>query len=264
MLKILLVSYGGSDMRLEGKTALITGGNEGIGKATALMFVKEGASVAITGRRKEKLDEVVQESGGKIFAIQGDVSNVDDVKNTVDKFINEFGRIDILFNNAGILEAGTAVTTTVESWDKTIDINVKGMFYMSKEVLPHMQKQGAGVIINNGSVLSHIGCQNAVAYNTSKGAVIQFSKSLAVDHAKEGIRVNTICPGFIKTKMNEDFIGNPPDAQEQLDEIAAQIVPMGHRGVVDDIAYALVYMASDESKYMTGASIIVDGGWSCY
>jgi NAD(P)-dependent dehydrogenase (short-subunit alcohol dehydrogenase family) len=251
-------------MRLEGKTALITGGNEGIGKATALMFVKEGARVAVTGRRKEKLDEVVEESGGKIVAIQGDVSNEAQVKAAVDEFIKQFGRIDILFNNAGVLESGTAVTTTVESWDKMIDINVKGMFFMTKEVLPHMQKQGAGVIINNGSVLSHIGCQNAIAYNTSKGAVLQFTKSLAVDHAKEGIRVNAICPGFIMTKMNDDFIGNPPDAQKQLDEIAAQIVPLGYRGEVNDIAYALVYMASDEAKYMTGASLIVDGGWSCY
>ncbi|MEQ9619828.1 MAG: SDR family oxidoreductase [Deltaproteobacteria bacterium] len=251
-------------MRLEGKTALITGGNEGIGKATALMFAKEGAKVTVTGRRKEKLDEVVKESGGRIVAIQGDVSNENDVKSTVDEFVKQFGRIDILFNNAGILETGTAVTTSVESWDKMIDINVKGMYLMTKEVLPHMQKQGGGVIINNGSVLSHIGCQNAVAYNTTKGAVLQFSRSLAIDHAKEGIRVNTICPGFIKTKMNEDFIGNPPDAQEQLDEIAGQIVPMGYRGEVDDIAYAVVYMASDESKYMTGASLIVDGGWSCY
>ena len=251
-------------MRLEGKTALITGGNEGIGRATALMFVKEGARVAITGRRKDKLDEVVKESGGKIVAIQGDVSNEDDVRAAVDEFIKQFGRIDILFNNAGVLVTGTAVTTSVESWDKIMDINMKGMFLITKEVIPHMQKQGGGVIINNGSVLSHIGCQNAIAYNTSKGAVIQFSRSLAVDHAKEGIRVNTICPGFIKTKMNEDFIGNPPDAQKQLDEIAAQIVPMGYRGEVDDIAYALVYMASDESKYMTGASLIIDGGWSCY
>lgn len=251
-------------MRLEGKTALITGGNEGIGKATALMFIKEGARVAVTGRRKEKLDEVVKESGGKIVAIQGDVSNENDVKATVDEFIKQFGRIDILFNNAGILETGTAVTTSVESWDKMMEVNVRGMFLMTKEVIPHMHKQGGGVIINNGSVLSHIGCQNAISYNTTKGAVIQFTRSLAVDHAKEGIRVNTICPGFIKTKMNEDFIGNPPDAQKQLDEIAGQIVPMGYRGDVDDIAYALVYMASDESKYMTGASLIVDGGWSCY
>jgi NAD(P)-dependent dehydrogenase (short-subunit alcohol dehydrogenase family) len=251
-------------MRLEGKTALITGGNEGIGRATALMFVREGAKVAVTGRRKEKLDEVVRESGGKLTALQGDVSDEKQVKAAVDEFMKKFGRIDILFNNAGVLEVGTAVTTSVEAWNKMMNINVNGMFLMCKHVIPHMQKQGKGVIINNGSVLSHIACQNAIAYNTTKGAVIQMSRSLAIDHAKEGIRVNTICPGFIKTKMNEDFIGNPPEAQKKLDEIAAQIVPMGYRGEPDDIAYALVYMASDESKYMTGAHITVDGGWTAY
>lgn len=249
-------------MRLEGKTALITGGSEGIGKATALMFVKEGAQVAITGRRKEKLEEAVKESGGKITALHGDVSDEKHVKTAVDEFMKKFGRIDVLFNNAGVLETGTAVTTSTESWDKIININVRGMFLMCKHVIPHMAKQGGGSIINNASVAGFIGCQNVFAYNTSKGAVMQITRSLAVDHAKEGIRANTICPGFIRTKMNEDFIGNPADAQKQLDEIAAQIVPMGYRGEPDDIAYALVYMASDESKYMTGASIVVDGGWT--
>jgi NAD(P)-dependent dehydrogenase (short-subunit alcohol dehydrogenase family) len=251
-------------MRLEGKTALITGGNEGIGRATALMFVKEGAQVAITGRRKEMLDDVVKESGGKITALHGDVSDEKHVKTAVDEFMKKFGRIDILFNNAGVLETGTAVTTSTESWDKIININVKGIYLMCKYVVPHMQKQGGGSIINNASVAGFIGCQNVFAYNTSKGAVMQITRSLAVDHAKEGIRANTICPGFIRTKMNVDFIGNPPEAQKQLDDIAAQIVPMGYRGEPDDIAYALVYMASDESKYMTGASIVVDGGWTAY
>lgn len=251
-------------MRLEGKTALITGGNEGIGRATALMFVKEGAKVAITGRRKKRLDEVVKESGGKILALPGDVSDENDVKASVKEFIKKFGKIDILFNNAGILETGDVVTTSPKSWDKTIDINVRGMFLITKHIIPHMKKNGGGSIINNGSVLSFIGAANTIAYNVSKGAVMQFTRSLAMDHAKDGIRVNTICPGFIKTKMNEDFLGNPPDAQKKLDEIAAQIVPMGHRGVPDDIAYAVVYIASDESKYMTGASLVVDGGWTTY
>src|SRR3972149_9417962 len=188
-------------MRLKGKTALITGGGEGIGK---------------------------------------------------------------LFNNAGILEAGNVLTTSVESWDKTIDINIKGMFLMCKHVIPHMIKKGGGSIINNSSVAGFIGCPNTVAYCTSKGAVMQFTRSLALDHVKEGIRVNTICPGFIKTKMNEDFIGNPPDAQKQLDVMAAQIVPMGKRGEPIDIAYGVLYLASDESRYVTGSSLVIDGGWTTY
>src|SRR3970040_181457 len=251
-------------MRLKGKTVLITGGGEGIGKATALLFCKEGAKVGITGRIKEKLDQVIKEAkgSGEIIALPGDVSKEDHVKQNIEKFVKRFKKIDILFNNAGILEAGNVLTTSVESWEKTIDINIKGMFLMCTHVIPHMIKNGGGSIINNSSVAGFIGCPNTVAYCTSKGAVMQFTRSLALDHVKEGIRVNTICPGFIKTKMNEDFIGNPPEAQQKLDEIAAQLVPMGYRGETDDIAYALVYMASDESKYMTGASIIVDGGWT--
>jgi meso-butanediol dehydrogenase/(S,S)-butanediol dehydrogenase/diacetyl reductase len=253
-------------MRLQGKTAIITGGGEGIGKATALLFCKEGAKVGITGRNVKKLEEVVREAdgNGEIVAFPGDVSKEEDVRRTVEEFVKRFGRIDILFNNAGILEVGTVVTTSLESWDKIMDINVKGTFLMSKYVLPYMVKNGGGSIINNSSVLGFIGCQNTVAYNTSKGAIMQFTRSLALDHAKEGIRVNTICPGFIKTRMNEDFIGNPPDAQKRLDEIAAQIVPMGYRGEPIDIAYAVLYLASDESKYVTGASLVVDGGWTAY
>jgi NAD(P)-dependent dehydrogenase (short-subunit alcohol dehydrogenase family) len=253
-------------MRLKGKTAIITGGGEGIGKATALLFCKEGAKVGITGRTKKKLDEVVKEAkgSGEIIALPGDVAKEDEVKRIVEKFVKRFKRVDILFNNAGVLEVGTVTTTSVKAWDNIIDINVKGTFLMSKHVVPHMLKNGGGSIINNSSVLGFIGCQNTVAYNTSKGAIMQFTRSLALDHAKQGIRVNTICPGFIKTKMNEDFIGNPPDAQKQLDEIAAGLVPMGKRGVPDDIAYALLYLASDESKYVTGSSIVVDGGWTAY
>ncbi|KRT66936.1 MAG: glucose 1-dehydrogenase [Candidatus Dadabacteria bacterium CSP1-2] len=253
-------------MRLKGKTALITGGGEGIGKATALLFCKEGAKVGITGRTKEKLDQVIKEAkgSGEIIALPGDVSREVDVKKTVQDFVKKFKKIDILFNNAGVLESGTVTTTTLESWDKTIDINVKGLFLMCKYVVPLMIKNGGGSIINNSSVAGFIGCPNTVAYCTSKGAVMQFTRSLALDHVNEGIRVNTICPGFIKTKMNEDFIGNPPDAQKQLDVMAAQIVPMGKRGEPIDIAYGVLYLASDESRYVTGSSLVIDGGWTTY
>lgn len=253
-------------MRLEGKTALITGGGEGIGKATALMFCREGAKVGITGRTREKLDKVVEEASGngEIYALPGDVSKEEDVKKTVEEFIEKFGRIDVLFNNAGILNTGTVETASTDDWKKLLDINVNGTFLMTKYVLPYMKKNGGGSIINNSSVLGFIGCPNSIAYNTSKGAIMQFTRSLAMDYAKDGIRANTICPGFIKTKMNEDFIGNPPEAQKQLDEMASQIVPVGFRGVPDDIAYGLVYLASDESKYMTGASLVIDGGWTAY
>ncbi len=254
-------------MRLKGRTALITGGGEGIGKATALLFCKEGAKVGITGRVKEKLNAVLKEAegSGEIIALQGDVSREEDVKKLVKDFIKRFKKIDILFNNAGVLEPGTVTTTTLESWDKIIDINVKGLFLMSKHVVPHMIKNGGGSIINNSSVAGFIGCPNTVAYCTSKGAVMQFTRSLAIDHVKQGIRVNTICPGFIKTKMNEDFIhDHSPNAQKKLDEMAAQIVPMGKRGEPIDIAYGVLYLACDESSYVTGTDLVIDGGWTTY
>jgi NAD(P)-dependent dehydrogenase (short-subunit alcohol dehydrogenase family) len=266
LILFLQSNEGGEKMRLKGKTALITGGGEGIGKATALLFCKEGAKVGITGRTKKKLDQVVREAKGKgeIVAFPGDVSLEKQVKDTVNKFIERFKKVDILFNNAGMLEAGNVLTTSVDSWDRTIDINITGMFLMSKYVIPHMIKNGGGSIINNSSVAGFIGCENTLAYSTSKGAVMQFTRSMALDHVKQGIRVNTICPGFIKTKMNEDFIGNPPDAQKQLDEIAAKIVPIGKRGEPIDIAYGILYLASDEARYLTGSSLVIDGGWTAY
>jgi NAD(P)-dependent dehydrogenase (short-subunit alcohol dehydrogenase family) len=254
-------------MRLKGKTALITGGGEGIGKATALLFCREGARVGITGRVKEKLNAVVNEAegSGEIIALQGDVSREEDVKRIVKDFVKRYKKIDILFNNAGVLEPGTVTTTTLESWDKIIDINVKGLFLMCKHVVPHMIKDGGGSIINNASVAGFIGCPNTVAYCTSKGAVMQFTRSLAIDHVKQGIRVNTICPGFINTKMNKDFIDDhSPNAQKKLDEMAAQIVPMGKRGEPIDIAYGVLYLAGDESKYVTGTDLVIDGGWTTY
>ena len=251
-------------MRLEGKTALITGGGEGIGRATALLFSGEGAKVGVMGRTKSKLDRVVSESkgAGEIAAFHGDVSVEGDARRVVDEFYKRFGRIDILFNNAGILEGGTVVTTTMEVWDRTIDINVKGVFLMSKYVVPYMAKHGGGSIINNSSVLGIVGVENCVAYNASKGAVRQITRSMALDHAKDNIRVNSVCPGYIKTKMDVEFMGNPPDAEEQLDKIAAGMIPLVRRAEAVEVGHAVLYLAGDDSKYVTGSDLVIDGGWT--
>lgn len=251
-------------MRLEGKTALISGGGEGIGRATALLFAKEGAKVGIMGRTKAKLEQVVKEAEGtgEITALEGDVSSDADAKRVVEDFYNKYGRIDILFNNAGILEGGTVVTTTMDVWDRTIDINVKGVFLMSKYAVPLMAKHGGGSIINNSSVLGMVGMENCVAYNASKGAVRQITRSMALDHAKENIRVNSICPGYIKTKMDVEFMGNPPDAEEQLDKIAAGMIPLVRRAEPVEVGHAVLYLASDDSKYVTGSDLVIDGGWT--
>lgn len=253
-------------MRLKGETAIVTGGREGIGKSTALLFCKEGARVGIMGRTKLKLDRVVKEAEGQgeIVAYRGDVSKEGDVKRVVKAFYKRYGKIDILFNNAGIMEPGTVVTTSMDVWDRTIDINAKGMFLMSKYVVPYMIQNGGGSIINNSSVLGMVGMENSVAYNASKGAVRRITRSMALDHAKQGIRVNSICPGYIKTKMDPEFMGNPPDAEEQLDKLAASVVPLPRRAEPIEVGHLVLYLASDESKYVTGSDLVIDGGLTTY
>ncbi|MGI9553700.1 MAG: SDR family NAD(P)-dependent oxidoreductase [Thermodesulfobacteriota bacterium] len=251
-------------MRLEGKTALITGGSEGIGRATALLFSKEGANVGIMSRTKENLDKVVSEAEGpgEVVAYQGDVSESGAVESIVNEFYKKYGKIDILFNNAGILEGGTVVTTTEEVWERTMNINVKGVYLASKFVVPLMANHGGGSIINNSSVLGIVGMENCMAYNASKGAIRQITRSMALDHAGENIRVNSICPGYIKTKMDVEFMGNPPDAEEQLDKIAADMIPLIRRAEPLEVAQSVLFLASDESKYMTGSDLVIDGGWT--
>lgn len=251
-------------MRLKGKTALITGGGEGIGRATALLFCKEGAKVGIMGRTKSKLNKVVKEAKGRgeIYALQGDVSIEKDVKRVVNSFYKKYKKIDILFNNAGIFEAGTVVTTTNDVWDRTINTNVKGVFLMSKYVVPIMSNNGGGAVVNNSSVLGIVGMEDCMAYNASKGAVRQITKSMALDHAKDNIRVNSVCPGYIKTKMDVEFMGNPPDADEILDKIAADMIPLIRRAEPEEVAHSVLYLASDEARYMTGSDLVIDGGWT--
>ncbi|GJM16552.1 MAG: oxidoreductase [Thermodesulfobacteriota bacterium] len=251
-------------MRLEGKTALITGGGDGIGRATAHLFCEEGAKVGIMGRTEARLHDTVEEANGpgEITAYQGDVSNEQDVKRVVNEFYNKHGRIDILFNNAGIYEAGTVVTTSMDVWDRTMGINVKGVFLVSKYVVPLMAKHGGGAIINNSSVLGIVGMEDCVAYNASKGAVRQITKSMALDHASENIRVNSVCPGYIKTKMDPEFMGNPPDADEQLDKIAADMIPLVRRAEAVEVGHAVLYLASDDARYVTGSDLVIDGGWT--
>lgn len=251
-------------MRLKGKTAIITGGGEGIGRATALLFCREGAKVGIMGRTKSKLNKVVREASGRgeIIALQGDVSVEKDVKRVVNNFIKKYKKIDILFNNAGILEPGTVVTTSNDVWNRTININVKGVFLMSKYVVPNMAKNGGGVVINNSSVLGIVGMENCIAYNASKGAVRQITRSMALDHAKNNIRVNSVCPGYIKTKMDIEFMGNPPNAEEILDKVAAEMIPLVRRAEPEEVAHSVLYLASDEARYVTGSDLVIDGGWT--
>jgi NAD(P)-dependent dehydrogenase (short-subunit alcohol dehydrogenase family) len=249
-------------MRLPDKVALITGGTSGIGEATALLFSREGARVAITGRsleRGERLAGKIEAAGGQAIFLQSDVRSAEQCRRAVDETLKAFGRLDVLFNNAGVYYPHTALDCTEEEWDQQIDVNLKGTFLMSKYVLPRMIEQGGGVIINNSSGWGLVGGDAAVAYCASKGGVVLLTKAMAIDHGRQGIRVNCICPGDVDTPMlPEDARMRGLKWQDYLAGAANR--PMGRVGTSDEIARAVLFLASDDSSFMTGAALVVDGG----
>ncbi|MCB9109781.1 MAG: SDR family oxidoreductase [Anaerolineales bacterium] len=253
-------------MKLKGKTAIITGGTSGIGKATALRFAEEGADLVITGRRVslgKAVEAECSSKGVRCVFVEADHSKVEDCQRVVDIAIKEFGHIDILFNNAGIVTKGTAETTTDEVWQSTMDINITAVWRMSKLVLPHMKKQGKGVIVNNGSDWSVVASKDALPYIVSKGAVGLMTKAMAMDHARDGIRVNAVCPGdtFVDRWMEKGYFeDSDPVTLEQAIKEASEFIPMGRFGKPEEIANAVLFLASDESSYVTGHLLLVDGG----
>ena len=249
-------------MRLRNRVALITGGTSGIGEATAVLFAKEGAKVAVTGRNESRGHAVtvrILEAGGSAIFIRTDVRRAEECQRAVEETITSFGKLDILFNNAGIFYAHDALDCTEEEWDLQIDINLKGTFLMSKYALPGMIAQGSGVIINNSSGWGIVGGDKAVAYCASKGGVVLLTKAMAIDHGRQGIRVNCICPGDVETPMlPEDARFRGMKWEQYLAGCSNR--PLGRIGTADEIAKAALFLASDESSFMTGASLVVDGG----
>jgi len=249
-------------MRLQNKVALITGGTSGIGEATALLFAKEGAKIAITGRNQKRghaVTEQILKDGGEAIFVRTDVRKADECRRVVAETVGAFKRLDILFNNAGIFYPHTVLDCTEEEWDLQIDVNLKGTFLMSKFALPGMIDQGRGVIINNSSGWGIVGGDAAAAYCASKGGVVLLTKAMAIDHGRQGIRVSCICPGDVDTPML------PEDArmrgQKWEDYLAGcSKRPLGRIGTVDEIAKAALFLASDDSSFMTGATLVVDGG----
>lgn len=249
-------------MRIAGKVALITGGTSGIGEATAILLAKEGASVAISGRnqmRGHAITEQILQTGGKAIFIRSDVREAEDCRRTVDETLRQFGRLDILFNNAGVFYPHNIVDCTEEEWDLQIDVNLKGTFLMSKFTLPHMIQRGSGVIINNSSGWGLAGGDSAVAYCASKGGVVLLTKAMAIDHGRQGVRVNCICPGDVDTPMlPEDARLRGLQWEDYLAGCADR--PLGRIGTPDEIAKTVLFLASDDSSFMTGAALVVDGG----
>ena len=252
--------------KLSGKVAIITGATSGIGKATAYLFAEEGADVVITGRRIELgqgvLDGIRQKGARGVF-IQADHSKADDCSRVVEQTLAEFGRVDILFNNAGIVTKGTVETTSDETWDNTLAINVTAVRRMCQLVIPHMKKQGGGVIVNNGSDWSVVAGRNAFPYIMSKGAVGMMTKAMALDYARENIRVNAVCPGdTLVDRWLESgyFEGSDPLTMEEAIRESSAYLPMGRFGKPEEIAKAVLFLASDDSSFVTGHLLLVDGG----
>mgnify|MGYP000008681869 CR=1 FL=1 len=252
--------------RLAGRVALISGGNSGIGRATALRFAAEGARVVIAARDSGKgaavIDEIAQ-AGGEARFITCDVRSPDDCQRAADFAHEAFGRIDILFNNAGVVPYGTILTTSIEKWGDTFAINIHGTFYLSRAVLPHMIAQRSGVIVNNASDWAIVGAQNAAAYAATKGAVVQLTRSMALDHARQGVRVNAICPGDTLVERwgaNARGAGKSDEEYEAYLQSLGKVFPMGRVGRVEEIANAVLFLASDDSSFMTGQLLVIDGG----
>ncbi len=245
-------------MRLENKVALITGGTSGIGKTTVELFVAEGAQVAFTGRREQLGHEVSEKTGAHY--IQADHRQMKDCQRSVDETVTHFGRIDILFNNAGIVASGTAESTTDQDWEDTMQLNVTAVWRMSRLVLPIMRQNGGGVIINNASDWAFIGAPGVVAYCTSKGAVVQMTRAMAIDHAGENIRINAVCPGdtFVDRWVKDGFYHGSVAVTEA--EARKTDLPIGRVAETIEIARAVLFLASDESSFMTGSTLVVDGG----
>lgn len=253
-------------MRLKNKTAIITGATSGIGKATAVRFAEEGADLVVTGRRV-RLGKAVEaecsSKGVRCVFVEADHSKVEDCQRVVEAALKEFNRIDILFNNAGIVTKGTAETTSEEVWKETFDVNVTAVWRMSRLALPHMKKQGGGVIVNNGSDWSVVAGRDAFPYIMSKGAVGMMTKAMALDFARDGIRVNAVCPGdtFVDRWMEKGYFeGSDPVTLEEAIKESSAYIPMGRFGKPEEIASAVLFLASDESSFVTGHLLLVDGG----
>lgn len=247
--------------RLKGMIGIITGAGSGIGRACAVAMAKEGARVTLVGRRKDRLEEVAREIGDSACAIAADVSKGSEIIRLIEETVKRFGGLNFLLNNAGVLHVGNAEQITEEQWDQIFNLNVRSVWLLSRAALPHMRKAGGGSIINVASILGLVGARNRAAYAASKGAVVQLTKSMAMDHGQENIRVNAICPSFVETELTERLVGQAADAASfRRERIAAH--PIGRLGRPEDIAALAVYLAGDESSWMTGSALGVDGGYS--
>ena len=246
--------------KLNGKVALVTGGTSGIGRTTAIEFARAGAKVVLTGRREKEGAQVVDEIrklGGDAAFVRADVAKDADVKAMVDFTVGKYGRLDIAFNNAGVEWTGPLDQATEAEYRRVFDINVWGALNSMRHEIPVMLKNGGGAIVNNSSVAGHVGLGQVSIYIASKHAVEGLTKSVALEFAKQNIRINAVAPGVIATDMLDRFAGKEGEMRDSL----ASITPVGRIGAVEEIAAAVLYLCSDDAKFTTGTSLVVDGGF---
>nr|BBH91541.1 short-chain dehydrogenase [Thermosporothrix sp. COM3] len=254
--------------RLDHKVALVTGSGSGIGREIALLYARQGASVYIADINEEAAQTVVQEileQEGQAFALRLDVTNEEQVKVAFERVVQEQGRIDILVNNAGISHVGSILETTAEDWNRVMSVNAMGVFLCSKYAISQMiqQQPQGGVLVNIASAAGMIGVESRFPYSTSKGAVISMTRSVAIDFVSQGIRANAICPGTVYTPFVEGYLNRhyPDNKEEMIQQLGAR-QPLGRMGRPDEIAHAALYLASDEAAFVTGSTLVIDGGWT--
>jgi NAD(P)-dependent dehydrogenase (short-subunit alcohol dehydrogenase family) len=248
--------------RLSGKVAFITGGGTGIGRACALAFAAEGAQVAVAGRRKEPLEAVVREiqgSGGKALALTCDIADRGAVEAAISGVAQHFGQLNVIVNNAGAVMVGTAEETSDEDWSRVLATNLTGTFHVSRAAIPVLRKSGGGSIVNIGSYLGIVGRRQRAAYCAAKAGVAGLTRAMALDHAHENIRVNCVCPAIVETEMSLLSLSKAPDPEAARKQRVAEL-PLGRFGKPEDVALMALYLASDESSWVTGTVFPIDGG----